>query len=390
MTPLRAASPIGATPISAPWRTRAAEIGSASAMRAELAARWPALSAVVLERIAILGAAGEGARLARLAAARGVDVAAIVDDNPAVQGARIEGCAVAPVATLAELDASIPVIVASHRPLDAIDRAKALGFETVALFGVLQALDPQTWPPHMFYDGWLEDLAQNGAEYAALDAALADDASRAALDAVIGFRLTGDVALLRPVIDPDLYAPRGVFSFGDDEVYVEGGAYDGDTIRLFIDRRGGRFDRAIGFEPDPKTHARLAAAFEDDARIEAVALGLGARSETLRFIDDGSRGAKLDPAGDIEVPVTALDAYLDGDRVTFIKMNIEGAELDALDGAGASIARWRPKLAISAYHRPTDLWRVPLKMKALQPEADLFLRQHEAGVVETVAYAAPR
>ena len=57
--------------------------------------------------------------------------------------------------------------------------------------------------------------------------------------------------------------------------------------------------------------------------------------------------------------------------------------------ATAAVAEWRPKLAISAYHRPSDLWRVAETVRALCPDYDLFLRQHDGGVIETVLYALP-
>jgi hypothetical protein len=71
-------------------------------------------------------------------------------------------------------------------------------------------------------------------------------------------------------------------------------------------------------------------------------------------------------------------------------MNIEGAEIDALCGARSTIKRWMPKLAISVYHRPSDLWRIPRLVRELGPHYDLFLRQHDGGVIETVLYAIAR
>ena len=88
--------------------------------------------------------------------------------------------------------------------------------------------------------------------------------------------------------------------------------------------------------------------------------------------------------------VIALDELLAGERATFIKMNIEGAEIDALYGAQNTIRRWLPKLAISVYHRPTDLWRIPQLVRELSDKYDLFLRQHDGGVIETVLYATAR
>jgi hypothetical protein len=69
----------------------------------------------------------------------------------------------------------------------------------------------------------------------------------------------------------------------------------------------------------------------------------------------------IEPAADggTEIEVTTIDDVVGEERVMFIKMNIEGAEIDALKGATRTIRRWRPKLAISAYHRPSDLWRIP-------------------------------
>jgi hypothetical protein len=71
-------------------------------------------------------------------------------------------------------------------------------------------------------------------------------------------------------------------------------------------------------------------------------------------------------------------------------MNIEGAEIDALEGARKTIARWSPKLAVSVYHRASDLWRIPQIVSQLNPRYDLYLRQHDGGVIETVLYAIPR
>ena len=86
-------------------------------------------------------------------------------------------------------------------------------------------------------------------------------------------------------------------------------------------------------------------------------------------------------------PVVGLDEIAHGDRVTYIKMNIEGAEIDALRGAAQTIRRWRPKLAVAAYHRPADLWQVPALIREIHPGYRLYLRQHDGGLIESVVYA---
>jgi hypothetical protein len=113
------------------------------------------------------------------------------------------------------------------------------------------------------------------------------------------------------------------------------------------------------------------------------------RRAVLRFDPAGTRGSSLTEAGGSEIPVVALDEVLGGSRVTFVKMNIEGAEIEALRGAANSIARWRPKLAISAYHRPSDLWEVAATVREIDPGYRFHLRQHDGGIIETVLYALP-
>jgi FkbM family methyltransferase len=143
----------------------------------------------------------------------------------------------------------------------------------------------------------------------------------------------------------------------------------------------------LAFEPDKNTFKRLAANFAGEKRVEPINAGLHRRKATLHFDNAGTRGSILVEKGGIEVPVVGLDEVLGGDRVTYIKMNIEGAELEALKGGERAIKRWAPKLAISAYHRPSDLWQVPDMVRSLRPDYKLYLRQHDGGVIETVLYA---
>ena len=281
-------------------------------------------------------------------------------------------------------------MIASHRVLGAAERLRGLGFTTVLPFAALQAMAPERFPPHMFYDGLLEDLWANRDRYARLNDRLADARSRDVLDAVLGFRLTLDPLRLKPVLDSDdLYAPKNLIAFTAHEVYVEGGSYDGDTIRTFIAKVGNRFDKVYAFEPDPVTYGKLKANFAAEPRVEPINAGLHREPGVLRFKDDASRGAIFSADGSIEMPVTTLDTALGAARVSYIKMNIEGAEIDALFGGEKLIRREKPKLALSLYHRPSDLWRIPDVVQQFDPGYKLYFRQHDGGIIETVLYALP-
>ncbi len=351
---------------------------------------YSGLDIAKLRSLAIVGAAPEGRRLADICKARGIAIAAIVDDDPDKKGLAVADIRVAPVQTLANVQKSTPIVVASHRLLSVTRRVRELGFATVVPFAMLQVQAPAIFRPHMFYDGLLDDLLLHRAEIQALRNRLADDHSRQVLEAVIAFRRTLDPAALQGVLtERDLYAPEGLFEFSDDEVYVDGGSYDGDTIRSFIERVRGRFSAVYAFEPDPVTFARLEANFRDEPRVHPIHAGLYSHAGSLRFRDDASRGAIFASDGEIEMPVTTIDEVLGDRRLTYVKMNIEGAEIDALNGGRRAIRKWRPRLAVSVYHRPSDLWRIPQLILEIDPNYRLYLRQHDGGIIETVLYALP-
>jgi FkbM family methyltransferase len=361
------------------------------ALRRAMEQYYPELAVRRLRTIAIVGAAGEGRRLAELCAKHGIDVVAHADDSPAKIGTTIGSRTVKPVAELDDLDRHVPVAIASHRVLGASECLRAMGFRTVLPFAALQVMTPDLFPPHMFYDGLLDDLAHNRDQYQWLYDAVADERSRDVLKAVVAFRQTLDAATLKPVLDnDDLYAPKGLIRFSDHEVYVDGGSFDGDTIRSFIERVNGRFTAVYAFEPDPVTFKTLQANFALEPRVHPFHAGLYSQKGSLRFRDDASRGAIFAADGEIEMPVTTIDATVGDEPVTYVKMNIEGAEIDALNGARRAIERWHPKLALSVYHRASDLWRIPRLVRELSAEYDLYLRQHDGGIIETVLYALAR
>jgi FkbM family methyltransferase len=376
---------------NARWLAALGGASSADALRDAMSVRHPDVDFHRLDAIAIVGSAGEGQRLAGICAARKIRIEAIVDDDAGKTGAVVAGRTVEPAHALGRLSKSTPVVIASHRVLGANQRLRDLGFSTVVPFAMLQVLAPGVFAPHMFYEELLDDLWAHRAQYQALNDRLADDQSRRVLDAVLGFRQTLDPALLHPVVsEDDLYAPNGLFDFADDEVYVDGGSYDGDTIRTFIDRVGGRFADIYAFEPDPVTFQKLTDNFRAEPRVHPVHAGLHSRTGSLRFRDDASRGAIFADDGDIEMPVTTIDDVLCDRRLSYVKMNIEGAEIDALRGGRNAISTWRPRLAISVYHRASDLWRIPLLVLEISSDYELYLRQHDGGIIETVLYALPR
>lgn len=103
----------------------------------------------------------------------------------------------------------------------------------------------------------------------------------------------------------------------------------------------------------------------------------------------GAKGAsRIADMGNSTIQVDRLDAMLpESEPVTFIKMDLEGAELHALGGAKQTIQRYRPKLAVSIYHKPEDIWEIPGIILKLNPDYRLYLRHYSIAAAETVVYA---
>jgi FkbM family methyltransferase len=368
------------------WMDVIATATSVDRLRSDLAGRYPEFGRDRLKELVLIGAAAEGERMCGLASALGLRVLAVVDENPAKAGLIMPG-GIKVVSTIPEgVDPQTPIIIASHRVLDATVRLRREGRAHVLGSGVLQTIDPKRFPPHSFYANWLEDIVENTEKYRQAYALLADERSRDIFAAVLGYRISGEIGELGPFVDRILFYPQEIFAFDRHEVYVDAGCYTGDTIELFIERTGGAFDRIVGFEPDPSNFAELSKRLGNDRRIELKCMGLYSDKRTLRFAGSHGRAAGLSDAGDIRVDVSSIDVELKQDRTTFIKMNIEGAELAALEGGRCNIAIWKPKLCVSGYHVASHLWEVPLLIKDICPDYRIFLRQHDGGVIESTFY----
>jgi FkbM family methyltransferase len=219
---------------------------------------------------------------------------------------------------------------------------------------------------------------------------MGDDFSRKEYLRQVRWRALGDFGELSPP-QPHQYFPDGLFCLSAQEVFVDCGAYDGVTIRRFLKRTPG-FLRICAIDADPRNYNQLVrtiSALAERDRIEAHHLAVGADRAVVRFQSTGTVQAAVSSDGDIEVEQVPLDELLNGKEPTFIKMDIEGAELGALDGARNLIRQSQPLLAVCVYHTPTDLWRIPLKIHQLAPKHSLYLRPHVEDGWDLVCYAIP-
>lgn len=225
-------------------------------------------------------------------------------------------------------------------------------------------------------------------QFGAVYSLLGDDLSRKTYTAFMNSKLGGGADLLYDVWRKDQYFPEGIIALTEREVFVDGGAYTGDTLLAFIRKAGNKYARCDAFEPGPENAAKLRAlaARQQWRDVRVIGKGLWSKTDTLRFYasQDASLSA-IAEAGSASVAVEAIDNA--SPDATYIKLDVEGAELEALKGAAETIKRNRPKLAVCLYHKPGDLFEIPLFIRSLAPEYRLYLRQHQPVSCELVLYA---
>ena len=210
----------------------------------------------------------------------------------------------------------------------------------------------------------------------------------------LDFEITGPG--YREIFSPDQYYPADIIHLSGDETFVDGGAYNGDTLLQFIDRTGGVFDALHAFELDGDNFrdmqanvARLERSQQERIRLYNLGILDEAREIAYETGGSGKQSTFINVIGTTGVTgrtVRLADA-LEGQRVTFIKMDVEGAEPPALRGAEDIIRSQSPKMAICVYHRPEHLWEIPLYLKSLVPSYRIYLRHHTVLEYETVCYA---
>lgn len=188
----------------------------------------------------------------------------------------------------------------------------------------------------------------------------------------------------------------GIQYFVNDIPFVKGysrfidcGAFDGDTA-IMLKKCKGKITKLALFEPDNNNFTKLRRTLQNERVADEEVLfpcGVWNKSEMLRFKSGIESSSAISEIGDVYVQCVALDDVLRDFAPTFIKMDIEGAEYDALLGAETMIKRYTPDLAISVYHKIEHMWDIPLIIKQFNSNYKFYLRCHDSHGMETILYA---
>lgn len=366
--------------------------------RKRAADTWPTLSKG--KKLVLFGAGRLGRSAHRKLSALGYDVVAFCDNNKDLWGQSVQGVEIlSPSAAAERYSETLPFVVSiwraegTHRFLDTREQLKALGIHSVVHLGVV------FWHHHeVFLPYFAIDLPYKVLE-SAVDVLKAFDLfgepeSQQEFVAQIGWRLSLDFEWLRPPCPDPEYFISSIFPPIPEEGLVDGGAFDGDSFTQFSAYSLHRGPAWL-FEPDPDNfkalNTRLAAQGGlADSSVQAFNQALGREAGYLDFEANGTASARVASRGGARVAVVALDDVLPPDVKALLKLDIEGAEVEALEGAQNWIRRTGPRAAICVYHCQNHLWRIPLLLSQLRPDYWMVLRCHSTEAFNTICYTQTR
>ncbi len=322
-----------------------------------------------MDRLILFGAGAAGRYCLKYLRSKGIEPVAFADNNADKWGTSIYGIPVMSPYSVNEPDAEW-VATAISRPAATEIRAqmRSIGVKTKPLYECLEV-----------FHG-----LPSGSAYDSVSELCCDIASVEEFRDQYRFRSNPDYDAQRDPSDcRDIYFPEFI-EHCDGEHFVDCGASYGDTVQAFM-ARWPEYRQITAFEPDQDNYDRLE---ELRGKVVTHRRAVGDFDGWINFTSNGDYSSHIARDGRDSVRISRLDA-MNLDHPTYIKMDIEGAELEALWGARHLIKKHSPVLAICAYHTSDHLWQIPLLIHAIQPDYRLFFRRYAEGAWEIIWYAVP-
>ena len=240
--------------------------------------------------------------------------------------------------------------------------------------------DRKTRAYDVYRKTYLAASPRNRGKVAAAFDLFRDGLSRAVFLSVLKRYLLCSDALIPVSTSPeyfeDVYAPL------DGEVFVDCGAFSGDTLQTLLSLGRFRLKEYHGFEPDAgnfrllrETRDAMPAPLR--AAMHLYPFAVGHEKSELSFDATGTMGSMVNPEGGTKIQSVTLDETLKDVTPTLMKFDIEGYEAFALQGGRELIRRARPVLALCVYHHAFDLWELPLMVNGMVDRYRFFLRAYQ-------------
>lgn len=332
--------------------------------------------------VSIFGSGSYAKRIAKILKKNNIHINFFFDNNPAKANSELEGIPVVYPNDNIDLLRRFPIIIAStwHEEISTqlIDIDSYLHTINASEFDYemnIHFLDTED-EKHLL---WLYYRIQ-------------DEDSKKLFINLLRYRSSGEFKYLPKSSFSQYLHP--FLSLTNNEIIIDGGAWQGDTAEFFLNKF--QASKVISLEPDPQNYTVLQGLKNIyKERLIHFPYGLWDKRTTLYFNstdvlgDEHSIGCSISDQGDIKIEVEALDALVSQLDIipSYIKMDIEGAEYEAILGASQTIKQHKPKLAICLYHKPKDLWQLPKLIHQIRDDYSFSLGHHFHGWTETVLYA---
>ena len=242
--------------------------------------------------------------------------------------------------------------------------------------------------PVSFWEGFHQSYKDYKDSYDLLYARLADTMSKDILQRLLNLRINLDFSALYgfSVNEKEQYFEPFLELKPEGETFVDVGGFDGNTTLEFI-KRCPRYERIYFFEPEPSIMQLARNTLTAYPNIIYCQYAASDKEEILHF-SSSSSASKISEKGELEIHANTIDSIVTS-HVTFIKMDIEGSESAAIEGAKQIILRDHPRLAICVYHKGSDIIDIPKQVLSIRNDYNVYLRHYTEGVTETVMFFIP-
>ena len=344
-----------------------------------------------MSQVYIFGCRQLGKKVFNSCITAGIEVLGFIDNDITIHGGQYCGRKIYALEEINPQTLAVIIIASTTHEYTINYQLTSAGFTKVVGYPVLSIFDPIHFFPELVYKNMQADIVENSNHYLSLYGNLVDQESKRTLDGLINYRLTLNPYFLKEVSRENKrpeYFDKDIVKIGKEEIFVDGGGYDGDTVLNFLSATNNQYKKIYFFEPDKELFSKAKdklSKFRDIVFLEAA---IYSHSDTLNFKTSGGLDGLIDNNGDIKVKALALDECIK-EKIIFLKLDVEGAEKAALIGAKQHIKSDFPLLALSGYHNPQDIWQLPELIISLNQNYKIYLRHYSNTSYETIIYAIP-
>lgn len=282
------------------------------------------------------------------------------------------------------------VIIASFYCADIIEQLDSLNIKNYIYYEELACVMQKFDIYYQAFKGIHEELEAEKMQYMHLYDLLEDNTSKEVYTAIINYRISLDTAYATKAYNISLpngtqYFDKVVIDKLDPNVtFFDVGGFDGESTEDFI-KRAGAYRKIYFFEPDQKVIEKAKKRLRNNKDIEFIQAGVGEKKGAAHYDAVGNGSGNITEAGTEIVQIVALDDYIDQEN-TYVKMDVEGYEMQVLQGMKRTIKRYKPMLAVSVYHKCGDMHKLLNTILAWNPNYKIYMRHYTKNYADTVCY----